>query len=130
LAQAALNFVSPLTAVLNTEGIIILVNNAWRSAAMLYPKLKGGSLGCEGVNYLAVCEKVIGPGSVEANKVARSIRAVIAEHSKTFTSKYPCHSNGDKRWFEVKVSDYKHVDDVCCVVTHMPITEATFNKKN
>jgi hypothetical protein len=130
LAQAALNSVSPLTAVLNKEGIIILVNSAWRSAAMLYPKLKGGSLGCEGVNYLAVCEKAIGPGSLEANKVARSIRAVIAEHSKTFTSKYPCHSNGDKRWFEVKVSAYKHVDDVCCVVTHIPITEATFKKKN
>ena len=66
LAQAALNFVSPLTAVLNTEGIIILVNSAWRSVAMLYPKLKGGSLGCEGVNYLAVCEKAMGPGSIEA----------------------------------------------------------------
>ncbi len=130
LAQAALNFVSPLTAVLNTEGIIILVNSAWRSAAMLYPKLKGGSLGCEGVNYLAVCEKAMGQGSEEANKVARSIRAVIAEHSKTFTSQYPCHSNGDKRWFEVKVSAYKHFNDVCCVVTHMPITEATFKKKN
>ena len=130
LAQAALNFVSPLTAVLNTEGIIILVNSAWRSAAMLYPKLKGGSLGCEGVNYLAVCEKAMGLGSEEANKVASFIRAVIAEHSKTFTSKYPCHSNGDKRWFEVKVSAYKHLDDVCCVVTHMPITEVTFKKKN
>jgi hypothetical protein len=70
------------------------------------------------------------PGSEEANKVARSIRAVIAEHSKIFTSKYPCHSNGDKRWFEVKVSAYKHLDDVFCVVTHMPITEATFKKKN
>ena len=57
-AQAALNFVSPMTAILNTDGIIILVNNAWRSAAMLYPKLKGGSLGCEGVNYLEVCDKV------------------------------------------------------------------------
>lgn len=129
LAQAALNFVSPLTAVLNTEGIIILVNSAWRSAAMLYPKLKGGSLGCEGVNYLAVCEKAMGPGSEEANKVARAIRAVIAEHSKIFTSQYPCHSNGDKRWFEVKVSAYKHFDDVYCVVTHIPITEATFKKK-
>ena len=130
LAQAALNFVSPLTAVLSKDGIIILVNSAWRSSAMLYPKLKGGSLGCEGVNYLAVCEKAMGPGSIEANKVARSIREVIAENSKTFTSQYPCHSNGDKRWFEVKVSAYKHLDDVCCVVTHTPITEATFKKKN
>ena len=130
LAQAALNFVTPLAAVLNSEGVIILVNSAWRSAAMLYPKLKGGSLGCEGVNYLAICEKAMGSGSEEANKVARSIRAVIAENTKTFTSKYPCHSNGDKRWFEVKVAAYKHLDSVCCVVTHMPITEATFKKKN
>jgi hypothetical protein len=130
LAQAALNFVSPLTAILNTEGVIILVNSAWRSAAMLYPKLKGGSLGCEGVNYLAVCEKAMGSGSIEANKVARAIRAVNADYSKIFTSQYPCHSNGDKRWFEVKVSAYKHFNDVCCVVTHMPITEATFKKKN
>jgi hypothetical protein len=130
LAQAALNFVSPLTAVLNTEGVIILVNSAWRSAAMLYPKLKGGSLGCEGVNYLAVCEKAKGPGSEEASKVARFIRDVIAENTKTFTSKYPCHSKGDKRWFEVKASAYKHFDDVYCVVTHIPITEATFKKKN
>ena len=119
-----------MTAILNTDGIIILVNSTWRSAAILYPKLKGGSLGCEGVNYLEVCEKAMGLGSEEAYKVAISIRHVIADNSKTFTSKYPCHSNGDKRWFEVKVSSYKHLDDVCCVVTHMPITEAAFKKKN
>ena len=130
LAQAAMNFVSPLTAVLNTEGIIILVNSAWRSAAMLYPKLKGGSLGCEGVNYLAVCEKAMGPGSIEANKVAKFIRSVLVENTKIFTSKYPYHTNGDKRWFEVKVSAYKKLNDVFCIVSYMPITEATFNKKN
>jgi HKD family nuclease len=44
LAQSALNFTSPLTAILDKDGFIILVNNAWRSAAMLYPKLKEGSL--------------------------------------------------------------------------------------
>ena len=130
LGQAALNFTSPLTAILDKDGFIILVNNAWRSAAMLYPKLKGGSLACEGVNYLNVCEKAMGPGSKEANIVARSIRDVIANNTKTFATKYPCHSNGDKRWFEVKVSAYKQFDDVCVVATHIPITEGTFNKKN
>jgi hypothetical protein len=129
LAQAALNFTSPLTAVLNKDGFIILVNNAWRSNAMHYPKLKGGYLACEGVNYLAICDKAIGLGSAEANKVARFIRDVIANNTKTFATKYPCHSNGDKRWFEVKISAYKHSDDVCFVVTHMPITEAIYNLK-
>ena len=110
--------------------MIILVNSTWRSAATLYPKLKGGSLGCEGVNYLAVCEKAMGPGSEEANKVAKFIRSVLAENTKTFTSKYPYHTNGDKRWFEIKVSAYKKLNDVFCIVSYMPITEATFNKKN
>ena len=129
-AQAALNFVSPMTAILNTDGIIILVNNAWRSAAMLYPKLKGGSLGCEGVNYLEVCEKAMGPGSKEANNVAKFIRSVLADNTKTFTSKYPYHTNGDKRWFEVKVSAYKKLNDVFCVVSYIPITETASNRKN
>ena len=119
-----------MTAILNTDGIIILVNNAWRSAAMLYPKLKGGSLGCEGVNYLEVCDKAKGLGSTEANKVAQCIRDVMADNTNTFVSKYPCHSNGDKRWFEVKVSAYEHLKEVCIVLTHIPITEADFNKKS
>jgi hypothetical protein len=96
---------------------------------MQYPKLKGGSLCCEGINYLAICDKAVGLGSAEANKVARFIRDVIANNTKIFATKYPCHSNGDKRWFEVKVSAYKHSDEVCFVVTHMPITEAIYNLK-
>jgi len=28
------------------------------------------------------------------------------------------------------VSAYKKLNDVFCIVSHMPITEATFNKKN
>jgi hypothetical protein len=130
LAQATLNFVSPLMAVLNSDGIIILVNSTWRSAAILYPKLKSGSLGCEGVNYLAACEKAMGQGSKEANNVAKFIRSVLADNTKTFTSKYPYHTNGDKRWFEVKVSAYKKLNDVFCVVSYIPITETASNRKN
>lgn len=107
-----------------------MVNSAWRSAAMLYPKLKGGSLGCEGINYLAVCEKAMGPGSIEANIVAKFIHSSLADNTKTFTSKYPYHANGDKRWFEVKVSAYEKLNDVFCVVSYMPITEAAFKKNN
>lgn len=83
LAQAALNLVSPLTVVLNKYGFIILVNNAWRSNAMQYPKLKGGSLCCEGIHYIAVCDKAIGQGSAEAKRVAQCIRDVIQNNKKT-----------------------------------------------
>jgi len=129
LAQAALNFTSPLTAVLNKDGFIILVNNAWRSNAMHYPKLKGGYLACEGVNYLAICDKAVGLGSAEAKRVAQCIRDVIQNNKKNFNTKSPCHSHGDKRWFEVKISAFQQKSDICYIVTHMPITETIYNLK-
>ena len=129
LGQAAINFVSPLTAILDKDGLIILVNDAWRAAAMLYPKLVNGKLGCEGVNYLQVCENSAGVGSEEANQVAKSIREVIRDNSRTFNIKYPCHSKDDRRWFEVKVSAFKQKSDICYIVTHMPITETIYNLK-
>lgn len=130
LAQAALNFSSPLTAILDKEGVIIFVNSAWRAAAMIYPKLKDGNLGCEGINYLEVCERAKGPDSAEAKLVAKSIREVIEDNKKSFKIKYPCHSIDDRRWFEVKISAFKYKNEVCYISSHMPISEEVFNSKD
>jgi len=129
LGQAALNFISPLTAILDKDGFIILVNSAWRAVAMAYPKLEMGKLVCEGVNYLTVCDKA-GKTSEEASKVAKCIREVILDNKKEFNIQYPCHSNVKKNWFEVKISAFKHQSDVCYIVTHIPITEALYNIHN
>ena len=129
LGQAALNYVSPLTAVLDKDGVIILVNSAWRSVAMLYPKLERGKIVCEGVNYLTVCDSA-GKTSEEASKVAKCIREVIIDNKKEFNIQYPCHSHTKKNWFEVKISAFKHQNDVCYIVTHIPITEALYKLNN
>lgn len=125
LGHAALNYASPLTAVLDKDGLIILVNSAWRSVAMLYPKLERGKLVCEGVNYLTVCDKA-GETSEDARKVAKGIREVILDNKKEFNIQYPCHGNVKKNWFEVKISAFKHQNDVCYIITHSPITEAIY----
>jgi PAS domain-containing protein len=52
LAQAALNALSPRTAVLDKTGVIILVNNAWRSHAVADPNENFYKSCCEGINYL------------------------------------------------------------------------------
>jgi hypothetical protein len=129
LGQAALNFTSPLTAILDKDGYIILVNSAWRAVAMAYPKLEMGKLVCEGVNYLTVCDNA-GKTSKEAIKVAKCIREVILDNKKEFNIQYPCHSNVKKNWFEVKISAFKHQNDVCYILTHIPITEAIYNLYN
>jgi hypothetical protein len=128
LGQAAINFVSPLTCILNKEGVIILVNTAWRAAAQSYPKLKHGELACEGISYLAVCENA--KQSESAAKIAQCIRDVVQDNTKSFGAKYPCHSEKEKRWFEVKISAYEFRGEVCYVVSHMPITELLFDLDN
>jgi hypothetical protein len=129
LGRAALNYVSPLTAVLDKDGIIILVNSAWRSVAMAYPKLERGILVCEGINYLTVCDNA-GKTSEEASKVAKCIREVILDNKKEFNIQYPCHSNVKKNWFEVKISAFKLQNDVCYIITHSPITETIYKLHN
>ena len=119
-----------MTAILDKGGFIILVNNAWRAAAMAYPKLKDGNLGCEGINYLELCDKARGPDSEKAHKVAKSIRDVIYDNSKSFKIKYPRHSKEEKRWFEVKILAFAYKSDVCYIVTHLQITEKIFQQKN
>ena len=96
---------------------------------MQYLKLKGGSLCCEGIPYITVCDKAIGQGSAEAKRVAQCIRDVIQNNKKNFNTKYPCYSHGDKRWFEVKISAFQQKSDICYIVTHMPITETIYNLK-
>ncbi len=128
LGQAAINFVSPLTCILDKEGVIILVNTAWRASAQNYPKLKHGKLACEGINYLAVCDNA--KNSDSAVKIAQFIRDVVQDNTKSFGAKYPCHSEKEKRWFEVKISSFEFRDEICYIVTHMPITEGLFDLDN
>jgi len=128
LGQAAINFVSPLTCILNKEGVIILVNTAWRNSAQSYPRLKHGELACEGVNYLTVCDNA--KNSDSAVKIAQFIREVVQDNAKSFGAKYPCHSEIEKRWFEVKISAFELRGEICYVVTHTPITELLFDLEN
>ena len=128
LGQAAINFVSPLTCVLDKEGVIILVNTAWRASAQHYPRLKHGELACEGINYLAVCDNA--KNSDSAVKIAQFIREVVQDNTKSFGAKYPCHSEIEKRWFEVKISAFELRGEICYIVTQMPITELLFDLEN
>ncbi len=125
LGQAAINFVSPLTCILDKEGVIILVNTAWRASSQNYPRLKHGELACEGINYLALCDNA--KNSDSAVKIAQFIRDVVQDNTKSFSAKYSCHSETEKRWFEVKISAFEFRDEICYIVTHMPITEQLFD---
>lgn len=108
--QAVLNSVTAEIAVLNQDGLILTVNDAWQRYAQKYVAQLGQSASrtAVGANYLAACQ------GVEADPAARNtvpaqdgIRAVLAGRLPRFYLEYPCHSPQQQRWFSMSVTPLK-----------------------
>jgi len=109
-------------AVLDAQGVIISVNNAWRDFA------EGNALSeCSqnmlGINYLDVCKHAINqPYGDEASAAYIGIKAVLNGEQEAFYLEYPCHAPNQQRWFYMTVSPlYGSRRGV--VVRHLNITE-------
>ncbi len=126
LAQTALNATAYRTAVLDEAGVIILVNNAWRSFAVSNSKGISYSCCCEGANYLNICDNARGTDSGYAVKMAAGIRAIMSNERIEYALKYPCVGTDPMQWFVGRVVKFSDIHGVCTVVTHEKITERTF----
>jgi len=100
-------------ALLDADGMIVWVNQAWRS----FCRNNGGDLDrCGvGVSYLGVCAAAGDPLSVE---VATAIRAAISgELPAPMRVVLPCHSPHTDRWFDVLVSSRLSDQGTCLGAT-------------
>ena len=81
------------SALLDSEGVIVEVNNAWKRFA----DTSGLALAGYGVgsNYLKYC---IYPDPA-SRSVLQGLRNVISHRTDAFAIIYPCHSPQRKRWF-------------------------------
>jgi diguanylate cyclase (GGDEF)-like protein len=118
---AILNALPAHIALLDTRGLIISVNEAWRrfgSANVIH----GPGYGV-GLNYLELCDAARGEGSSEAHQVAKGIRSVLGGEAKSFSIEYACRSPTEQRWFLLTVTPL--ADDLAnrVVVMHLNITE-------
>jgi len=106
-------------ALLDTTGHIVTVNAAWRRFA----SLAGAEIqdGMVGEDYLAVCDRSIGPGSADAQAAAAAIRLVMAGELREASLEYPCHSPTDRQWFRMVVTPSS--DGGGAVVMHIDVTQ-------
>jgi PAS domain S-box-containing protein len=96
LSQAVLNSLHAHIAVLDREGRIVAVNEAWRRFSA---ENGGAALTTDvGVNYLTVCGAAAG-GADDAGDILEGVAAVLEGRRRSFEAEYPCHSPEEERWF-------------------------------
>ncbi|MDO8770954.1 MAG: EAL domain-containing protein [Burkholderiaceae bacterium] len=118
---AILNALPAHIALLDAQGLIISVNEAWRRFASANV-LQGPGYGI-GVNYLQICDNAGGDDASEAHQVAEGIRSVLGGRVKSFSIEYPAHSATGQRWFLMTVTPLADGRPNGAVIMHLNITE-------
>jgi diguanylate cyclase (GGDEF)-like protein/PAS domain S-box-containing protein len=91
-------------AVLDENGVIIAVNEAWRNFAAQNeaPEQLRQAVG---LNYLKICQAAQDfPNATEAGQALSGIRAVLAGEMDDFNLEYACHSPNEERWFNLRIT--------------------------
>src|SRR5262249_4967113 len=120
LNQSVLGSLAAHIAVLDLDGNIIAINEAWKRFA--------DENGCDsdatgvGMNYLEVCRQAQDRHDDEAGKALNGIQQVLEGTLRDFVLEYPCHSPDQKRWFLMSVTPLVG-ERAGAVVTHTNITE-------
>jgi len=121
MQAATLNALPAHIAVLDAQGCIVLVNEAWRQfAASNVLQAPGYAVG---VNYLAVCERAPGDGADEALKVGAGIRSVLEGNAQAFAIEYACDLPAEQRWFLLTATPLSDAPACGVVVVHANITQ-------
>ena len=107
-------------AVLNTHGVITLVNSAWRRFAIENGDIDLAYSG-PGINYLKVCKEFHEPHDGSVSAAWRGVCDVLEGKRHHFSLEYPCHSPTEERWFVMHVSTVGG-EQPGAVVSHINIT--------
>ncbi len=118
LLAAVLDALSDHVCVLDAEGRIVAVNDAW----LQFGLRNGASEPAIGVgsNYVAVCAAAAQRSGCEPHcaDFLRGLRQVLAGERERFALEYPCHAPNEQRWFVAKVSRVAGGSAVRVVVAH------------
>jgi PAS domain S-box-containing protein len=117
---AILNALPAHIVLLDTSGVIVSVNDAWRQLAEANV-LMDAAHGI-GVDYLAVCDGASGPEASNAHAVGAGIRSVLTGGNKRFSVEYPCQMPRGPSWFLLTVTPLDEHRPQGAVVMHVDIT--------
>ncbi len=113
--RAVIDAMPASIALLDGDGVITLVNNAWERFA-IDNGLHSPNF-CVGLNYLQVSLR-----DDEAFETVAGIRQVLSRTTPAFSIEYPCHSANEERWFELIALPLEDTQLAGAMISHVNIT--------
>jgi len=127
LNHSVLDSLNSHIAILDSSGLIIAVNEAWKRFAGENGSPSYAAIG-PGGNYLEVCRLAAAHDDAFARAALAGIQSVRDGSRALFSLEYPCHSPNHERWFFMKVVPLQgRVGGV--VISHVDITELKQSKE-
>ena len=118
--KSVLDSLSAQIAVLDENGVIVAVNEAWNKFAQENDSTDPHAY--LGVNYLTVCETAYQHGDLSASQADLGIRSVLSGLRSQFTAEYSCDSPTEERCFTLTVVP-QHKPRQGVIIIHQDVTE-------
>ncbi|WP_455209840.1 PAS domain S-box protein [Kaarinaea lacus] len=97
LSRNILNSLTDHIAVLDSQGFIVQVNDAWEEFAQTNEaNSRKAGIGC---NYLTICQKATTYTEDFDDCAYQGIKAVLDKRRPLFSMEYPCHSHKQQHWY-------------------------------
>jgi len=121
LALATVDGLASHIAILDGQGQIIGVNQAWKLHRQDWGPLCGAPVRI-GEDYLRLCESATGTNAENAKGFAHAIRSVLRGELPGFQMEYPGMIGGEPKWFVGRVSRADSGGAVLAIVAHDDVT--------
>lgn len=119
-ADRILDTLPDILAVLDGQGRILKVNQAWRDSA----RAEGSPAGFSwtGASYLDVCGQAIGLDAGLLPAVAEGLQSILQGRQTAFTLECPVSPEKEPRWFRVHLTRLQGAEPACLVASHLDIS--------
>lgn len=108
-------------AILDHDGVIVAVNEAWRTFGTARG-LEAPDAGV-GLNYLEQCGNGMNVSPQDdIEKTAQGVRDVVSGRCDRFYTEYPCHGLSEQQWFALRATSFLTRQTNWTVVAHEDIT--------
>lgn len=117
-ADRILDTLPDILAVLDGQGRILKVNQAWRDSA----GVGAADVSWIGAGYLDVCGQALGLDAGQLPAMAEGLRSILQGGQASFTLECPVPAEQGPRWFRIHLTRLHGAGPACLVASHLDIS--------